>query len=185
MPSDPGCYEERYRLTAATALRLAAGLVWLGVGIFWQSPVISMTSVILAIPVILSALAVAFAMPGVIAIARRMIVFRADYAGITLGAMPSNLASLRRPAIFIPWAEVERIILYLAYPPSQCACALVQGMAVQRRKGAAALAPGTATGTARKITGWKLDRERLIAVTAAVAPGIPIVAAGYWLQPGR
>jgi hypothetical protein len=180
MLPDPGCYEERYRLTGSAALRLSVGLVWLGVGVFWQSPVISVTSVILAIPVIFSALAVAFAMPGVIAIARRMIVFRADYAGITLGVMPSNLAALRRAPTFIPWAEVERITLYPAYSRGQCAYALVQGVAVQRRKEAAA-----ATGTARKITGWKLDRERLTAVTAVVAPGIPIVDAGYRHRPGR
>jgi hypothetical protein len=185
MLPDPGCYEERYRLTGGAALRLAVGLVWLGAGIFWQSPVISVTSVVLAIPVIFSVLAVAFAMPGVIAIARRMIVFRADYAGITLGVVPGTLASLRPSATFIPWAEVERIILYPACPPSRCAGAPVQGIAVQRRTGDAGLAPGTATGTARKITGWTLDRERLTAVTAAVAPGIPIVAAGYRLQPGR
>jgi hypothetical protein len=179
MVPDPGCYEERYRLTGSAVLRLAVGLVWLGLGVFWQSRVMSVTSVILAIPMIFSALAVAFAMPGVIAIARRMVVFRADYAGITLGVLPSNLAALREAATFIPWAEVERIVLYPAYSRGQHAYALVQGVAVQRRKEAAA------TGTARKFTGWKLDRERLTAVTAAVAPGIPVVDAGYRHRPGR
>jgi hypothetical protein len=38
--------------------------------------------------------------------------------------------------------------------------------------------PGVAAGASREITGWRLDRERLAAVTAAVAPGIPIVEAG-------
>jgi len=187
MPLDPGCYEERYRLTGHAALRLAVGLLSLGLGLGWQSPEISATSVILAIPVIFSALALAFAMPDVIAIARRMIAFRADYAGITLSAMPNSLAAIRRSATFIPWAEVERIILYPAPPrgrstgaPAQGTAVqgiAVQGIAVQRRKGAAALVPGVAAGAARKITGWKLDRERLTAVTAAVAPGVPIVDA--------
>ena len=31
--------------------------------------------------------------------------------------------------------------------------------------------PGVAAGTSRTITGWRRDRERLAAVTAAVGPG--------------
>ena len=35
--------------------------------------------------------------------ARRMIAFRADQAGITLGAEPGRLMVRRGPAVFIPW----------------------------------------------------------------------------------
>ncbi len=200
MLPDPGCYEERYRPTRGAALRLALGLLSLGLGLRWQSLAISATAVILAIPVVLSALAVLFAAPGVIALACRMIAFRADYAGITLGGLPTSLAALRSPATFIPWAEVDKIIVYPArFPgpgrpgearpgealpgpglsglglPGPGLPAPVRGIAIQRRDGAAALLPGTATRTARTITGWRLDRERLAAVTAAVAPGIPVV----------
>ena len=38
---------------------------------------------------------------------------RADHAGITLGRPRYPLAS--RPATFVPWADVEQIILYTAY----------------------------------------------------------------------
>src|SRR5215472_16179820 len=114
MPPNPGLYEERYRLTSRVALRLAVGLLSVGLGLAWQPSVISATSAILAIPVLFSALTVAFVTPAVITIARRMIAFRADYVGITLGVMPTSLAALRRPAIFIPWSEVEKIILYRA-----------------------------------------------------------------------
>jgi len=123
-------------------------------------------------------LTVVFAMPEVIATARRMIAFRADYAGITLGHVPDNLAALRRPATFIPWAEVEKIILYAARPRGQRASAPVERIAVKRREEAEALLPCAPTETARELTGWKLDRERLTAVTAAVAPGIPVIDAG-------
>jgi len=112
MPPDPGSYEERYRLTSGVVLRLASGLLLVALGLVWQPPAISAASVILAIPVIFSALTIAFVMPAVITIARRMTAFRADYGGITLGVMPTSLAALHRPAIFIPWAEVEKIILY-------------------------------------------------------------------------
>jgi hypothetical protein len=37
--------------------------------------------------------------------------------------------------------------------------------------------PGAAGCTARRITGWRLDAYRLAAVTAVVAPGIPVIDA--------
>jgi hypothetical protein len=36
----------------------------------------------------------------------------------------------------------------------------------------------------RRIKGWQLDRERLAAVTAAMASGIPVVEASVDLGPG-
>jgi hypothetical protein len=183
MPPDPGSYEERYRLTSGVALRLAGGLLLVGLGLVWQPPVISAASVILAIPVIFSALTIAFAMPAVITIARRMIAFRADYGGITLGVMPTSLAALHRPAIFIPWAEVEKIILYRSGSPRWRGNPPVQSISVQRRDGSdvpvtGAPVTGAALRSACTITGWKLNRERLTAVAAAVAPSIPVIDAG-------
>jgi hypothetical protein len=178
MPPDPGSYEERYRLTSSVALRLTSGLLLVGLGLVWQPPVLSAASVILAIPVIFSALTIAFAMPAVITIARRMTAFRADYGGITLGVMPTSLAALHRPAIFIPWAEVEKIILYRSGSPRWRSNPPVQSISVQRRDEIAAPVMGAASRAACTITGWKLNRERLTAVTAAVAPSIPVIDAG-------
>ena len=177
MPPDPGSYEERYRLTSGVVLRLAGGLLLVGLGLVWQPPVISAASVILAIPVIFSALTIAFAMPAVITSARRMIAFRADYVGITLGVMPTSLAALHRPAIFIPWVEVEKIILYEAGSHRWRGNPPVQGISVHRRDGTAAPVTGAASRAACTITGWKLNHERLAAVTAAVAPSIPVIHA--------
>src|ERR1039457_3172818 len=122
---------------------------------------------------------------GVIDAARRVTAFRADHAGITLGAVPGKLSG-RGPAVFIPWADVERIVLYPAARRGQGTQA--QCLGVQRREGAPPLprgneqapgcpVPGVAAGASRRITGWRLDRERLAAVTVAVATGIPIVDA--------
>jgi hypothetical protein len=88
------------------------------------------------------------------------------------------------PAVFVPWADVEQIVTYPrpGYPaggPAPC-------IGIQRRQSAPDLsegnepapscpAPRVAAGTARPITGWRLDRDRLAAVTTAVAPGIPII----------
>ena len=183
MLPDPGCYEERYRLTGRAALGLAAGLLSVGLGILWHTPVI------------FTAIALLVAIPAVIALARRMIAFRADHAGITLGAVPDKLTFRRGQAVFVPWADVEQIILYPASPREQGSYASVQCIGVQRRDGAPALpqggeqapgcpVPGVAIGATRRIAGWRLDRERLAAVTAAMAPGIPIVDASATPDPG-
>jgi hypothetical protein len=116
--------------------------------------------------------------------ARRKTAFRADYAGITLGTPPDSLAFLRGPPIFIPWADVEQVILYPSGLSEPDAPARIQYIAVQRREEAAPPAPdgaipapGHATPAAHKITGWRLDRERFAALAAAMAPGVPIVEA--------
>jgi hypothetical protein len=197
MLHDPGCYEERYRLTGHAAAGLTIGLISVGLGVVWQPPV-SAAAAILAIPAIFAAIAVLLAMPGLIAMARRKTAFRADYAGITLGRVPDSLAFLRGSPVFIPWADVEQIILYPSGPAEPDTPARIQYIAVQRREGAVAPplddvippldsatpAPGRATPAAHKITGWRLDRERFAAVAAAVAPGVPIVEAGTGLRPG-
>jgi hypothetical protein len=188
MLPDPGCYEERYRLTGSAALSLAACLLSIGLGVLWHTPVI-----FAVIAVILAALAAQGG--GVFSAARRMIAFRADHAGITLGAAPGKLTSRHGSAVFVPWADVEQIILYPGYPHGRGGYAEVQCIGIQRRDGAAALpqgneqdphcpAPGVATGVTRRISGWRLDRERLAAVTAAVAPGIHIIDASTSPGPG-
>lgn len=111
----------------------------------------------------------------------RPVAFRADHTGITLGS--GRLS--HRPAVFIPWADIEKIILYPGYTSSGDQ---VQCIGVQRREGAPVLprgnkqapwcpVPGVAAGAARPIRNWRLDREQLAAVTAAVAPGIPVIDA--------
>jgi hypothetical protein len=182
MLPDQGCYEERYRLTGSAALGLAASLLSIGLGLLWHTPVVfAVTAVILA--------AVAAQGGGVFSAARRMVAFRADQAGITLGAVPGKLTPRHGLAVFVPWADVEQIILYPAHPRGQGRYARVQCVGIQRRQGAPALSqgneqapscpvPGVPAAASRRVTGWRLDHERLAAVTAAVAPGIPIIDAG-------
>ena len=115
---------------------------------------------------------------------RRRIAFRADQAGITLGAVPGRLMVRRGTAVFIPWADAEKIILYPARPGGQAPEDRVQCVGVQQRERSAALpvgieqaagcpVPGVVAGATRRVTGWRLDREWLAAVAAAVAPGGP------------
>jgi hypothetical protein len=123
MLADPGRYEERYRLTGA-ALGLASALLALGLGFLWHTQLI------------FAALTVLLAIPAVLAIARRPVAFRADHAGITLG---SDRQLPRRPAVFIPWADAEKIILYPGYTSSGDQA---QYVGVQRREGAPPLPYG-------------------------------------------
>jgi hypothetical protein len=170
---DPDCYEERYKVAGA-ALSLAVGLLALGV-------LAAVLGVAGHPQLIFAALPGLLAIPTVLAMALHPVAFRADHAGVTLGAVR---VLPPRPAVFIPWADIENLILYRAGSGRKA----VECVGVQRREGAPALpygnkpAPGcpvggVAAGAARRMTHWRLDRERLAAVTAAVAPGIPIIEA--------
>jgi len=177
MLPDPGRYEERYRLTGA-ALGLVSALLALGLGLLWHTQLIFAALTVLAV------------IPAVLAVALRPVAFRADHAGITLG---SDRLLPRRSAVFIPWADVERIVLYpgrkaAGFGDYLWASGEVEYIGVQRRDGAPALARsnkqaprcpvlGVAAGATRPIKNWRLDRERLAAVTAAVAPDIPVIDA--------
>jgi hypothetical protein len=163
---------------------LAASLLALGLAL-WH------TQVIIANVAVLVAALIPGRAAGVVvySAARRAVAFRADHEGITLGAVPGKLTRRGSAAVFVPWADVEQIVLYPAYPGGQSRYAQARCIGIRRREGAPALSqgneqaagcpvPGVAAGAARRITGWRLDRERLATVTAAVAPGIPIVDAG-------
>jgi hypothetical protein len=171
MLPDPGRYEERYDHGRAARALVGAFLTF-GLGFLWHTRLIfAALTLLLAIPVFIARLAF------------RSVALRADHAGVTLG---SERLLPRRPAVFISWADVEKIILYAGYASSGNQ---VQCIGIQRREGAPALpygneqapwcpVPGVAAGATRRIKNWRLDRERLAAVTAAVAPGIPVIEAG-------
>lgn len=177
MSPDMGSYEERYRLTRRAKLGLAASLLALVIGVLAHG----------ALPVLVTFLVIAgiTALPAVIGPASRKIAFRADHAGITLGADPQDSWPFGRdPAVFVSWADVEQIIIYPR--PGYPADGRAQCIGIQRRPTAPDLSedneptpgcpvPRVITGTTRSITGWQLDRDRLAAVTASVAPGVPII----------
>jgi hypothetical protein len=172
-------YEERYRLTSRAAVGLPASVLLVVVGFLWHLPVVFLP--------LGAALAVLTAQgAGLIDRVRRTTAFRADQAGITLGAVPDKLTVRRGSRLFIPWADVERIVLYPVHPRGRGGRAAVRCIGVQRRATAEPLqwgneqAPGcpvprVPAWATRMITGWRLDRSRLAAVTAAVAPDVPIL----------
>ena len=88
------------------------------------------------------------------------------------GGKHNRLTTRRGPAVLIPWADVEQITLYSSEPSDQ---APVQRIGIERRNGAA---------EARKITGWRLDRDRMAALTAMMAPDVHIAEAVADTRPG-
>jgi hypothetical protein len=179
MHPDQGCYEERYRLARGTMLALAGGLLALAIGFLLAGP--------LAVGLTFLGIAAITALPAVIGPATRRIAFRADQAGITLGADLRDSWPFRRDrAVFVPWADVEQVIIYPrpGYPagsPARC-------IGIQRRPDTPDLAkydepapgcplPRVTAAATQPVSGWRLDRDRLAAVTAAVAPGIPVIDA--------
>jgi len=179
VPLDQGLYEERYRLAGSIAASLALSLVMIGVAVHfsygtWMA---------------LSALAfVSVTVPALAAAASGRIAFRADVLGITLGASPLSLPGRDSSPVFIPWSDVERIVLYSGPKSRELGASDRQWIGIQRRPGAPRLprgngparrcpVPGLAEGATRQVVAWRLDRERLAALTAAVAPSIPVIDA--------
>jgi hypothetical protein len=127
--------------------------------------------------------------PWLFAVAGRKIAFRADMAGITLGADPLSWPFRHASAVFVPWSDAEAIALYRGGGPFGWRIGDDPCIAIQRRPGAPPLSrgnsparrcpvPGVAAGAVRPVTAWRLDRDRLAALTAAAAPAIPIIDTG-------
>ncbi len=179
MPLDQGLYEERYRLAGSIAASLAISLVMIGVAVHFSY----------ATWMALAALGfVSITVPCLAAAASRRIAFRADPLGITLGASPLNWPGRDSLPVFIPWSDVERIVLYSGPKSGELGAGDRQCIGIQRRPGAPRLprgngparrcpVPGLAEGATRQVVAWRLDRERLAALTAAVAPCIPVIDA--------
>jgi hypothetical protein len=174
---DPGSYEERYWVSRAAQRGLSASFALLPTGL-------GLMSLYLPVALVLLVLGAITALPAVVGLAIRRTAFRADYAGITLGADMRDGWTLRWDrAGFVPWADVEQIVIYpgQGFPAGSRA----PRIGIQRRQDTPELtagdrpAPGcplprvTAAAT-RPVAGWRLDRDRLAAVTAMVAPGVPV-----------
>ena len=164
MVPDPGCYEERYRLTAGAAPTLGASLIM--IGLLFRTEALWAAGVVIAV-----ALAILL---GPAMAARRRVAFRADYAGLTFGPAPGALMVSRGTQVFIPWTEVDTIVLHLDDSGIEGRSGRVGRVEVRRRDQADAMT--------REVSGWRLNPERLTSVTAAVAPGIPVIQGGPSLE---
>jgi hypothetical protein len=173
---DQGLYEERYRLTGSVALSLAVSLGMFALALHASEAEWLALSVLAFVSV---------AVPCLVTAVGRKVAFRADPLGITLGAAPLSWPGRDSDPVFIPWSDVQGIVLYGGREPGgggrQC-------IGIQRRPGAPRLprgneparrcpVPGLAEGATRQVVAWRLDSERLKTLAAAVAPGIPVIDA--------
>jgi hypothetical protein len=184
MLPDLGFYEERYRLTGAVALSLAASLCMLVVALYGS------LTLLLALSLMTF---VAVTVPSLAAAAGRRIAFRADPMGITFGADPLSWPGRNNSGLFISWSEVEKIVFYQGPKTRESGAGNRLWIGIQRRPGALPLpsgnrparrcpVPGLAEGATRQVVAWRLDRERLTALTAAVAPGVPVIDASPGIE---
>jgi hypothetical protein len=171
MLPDPGRYEERYRMTTGAVPVVAASLVLLGLVFRTEALWAAEAIIALALAVLL--------VPAVAA--RRLVAFRADYAGVLLGAEPRALMVGRRRPAFIPWYEVDQIVLHPDTSGLPGTKGQVGRVEVRRRTVLPAVdeqaSEPEAAAVTRSVRGWRLDRERLALITAAVAPGVPVIEA--------
>jgi hypothetical protein len=122
------------------------------------------------------------------ALTRRRVALRADGEGITFGTRPGRPVT---DAEFIPWSETSAVLLWRAGRGLKG----VRYVGVQRRDGPSPMWTITTeplvarigdafrpwhqlrreTGDQRRVHGWRLDRLRLKAVVAQVAPHVAVV----------
>ena len=74
--------------------------------------------------------------PWLVAVAGRKIAFRADMAGITLGADPLSWPFRHASALFVPWSDAEAIALYQGGGPFGWRIGDNPCIAIQRRQDA-------------------------------------------------
>ncbi len=185
MLPDQGLYEERYRLAGALALSLAVSLGLLGIALRGSHGSAALAFLLLAFATVI--------MPGLVAAGGRRVAFRADPMGITLGAAPLSWPGRHDSGLFISWSDVERIVLYQESKTRESGARNRLCIGIQRRPGAPPLpdgngparccpVPGLAEGATRQVVAWRLDRERLTSLTAAVAPGVPVIDASPGIE---
>ncbi|MGW0826122.1 hypothetical protein [Streptomyces sp. NPDC002845] len=113
----------------------------------------------------------------------RKVAFRVDETGVLLGGSP---ARYRATTTHVPWDDITGFVLWHQAAGS----ASLPYVGVIRREGAPAL-PGDGPEaraalkhvvpvsadvamTSRAVTGWRFDKDRLVAAVAHFAPDIPV-----------
>lgn len=121
---------------------------------------------------------------------RRLVAFRVDDQGVTLGGAP---ARHEKQTAFVPWSDIAAVVMW------QQKIADLKNLnyvGVRRRAGAPDL-PGPNASLSRERTDrlaphidhdlfrasrpinlWRLDRERLVSAVRAFAPHVPVEKVG-------
>ncbi|GAB3168664.1 hypothetical protein [Streptomyces incanus] len=111
------------------------------------------------------------------------VAFRVDETGVLLGGNPARYGAT---TAHVPWGDITGVVLWR----QTAGGAHVPYVGVTRREDAPALpgdspkaravlgrlvpVPAGVVMTSRPVTGWRLDRDRLVATVAHFAPDIPV-----------
>jgi len=176
---DTFVYQARYGLGGRTGMVIVGSAAFVVLGIVLPMP--------LAVRIIDFALFGGGALVMLGAAASRRVAFGVDAEGITLGGTPPRYRSGTR---FVPWADIERIVLWTQRLPPYGTTMRYVGVA--RRPDAPPLGgprtravarvtaraltpvPGDILLASRAVNGWRLDVDRLAAAVQHFAPGVPI-----------
>ncbi len=120
------------------------------------------------------------------AVARRLVAFRVDDQGVTLGGAPAKYA---RQTAFVPWGDIQAVLLW---QQKTAGLSPMDYVGLRRRPGAPQL-PGANSRLSREQTSrlaphvdhdvflasrhinlWKLDRRRLAEALGTFAPGVAV-----------
>ncbi len=118
---------------------------------------------------------------------KRLVAFRVDERGVTLGGAPAKYA---RQTAFVPWQDIEAVVLWQQHLTA--GASTMDYVGLRRRAGAPPL-PGQNASldrqqttrlaghvdhevflASRHINLWSLDRGRLAEAVGAFAPGVPV-----------
>ena len=157
---DQGLYEERYRLTGSVALSLAVSLGMLALALH-ASETEWLALAVLAF--------VSVTVPALVAAVGRKVAFRADPLGITFGAAPLSWPGRDSDPVFIPWSDVQGIVLYggVGEPGGggrQC-------IGIQRRPGAPRLPRGNEPARRCPVPGLAEGATRQVVAGGSTASG--------------
>jgi hypothetical protein len=134
MAPDQGCYQERYRLTVPVARSAAVS--------FGVTDPRRLRRSAAALGDLGPCRLRPGHVPWLVAVASRKIAFRADSAGITLGADPLSWPFRHASAVFVPWSDAEAIALYRGGGPLGWRIGDELCLGIQRRADAPALSRG-------------------------------------------
>ncbi|MEU6509037.1 hypothetical protein [Streptomyces sp. NPDC046942] len=112
------------------------------------------------------------------------VAFRVDETGVLLGGSPARYEAT---TAHVPWEDITGVVLW----HQRAGRTTVPYVGVSRREGAPALPGGGPAARAvlehftsvpadivvasRAVTGWRLDKARLIGAVTHFAPGIPVL----------
>ncbi|TYB64744.1 hypothetical protein FXF51_19995 [Nonomuraea sp. PA05] len=113
----------------------------------------------------------------------RKVAFQVDETGVLLGGSPARYSAT---TAHVPWEDITGVVLWR----QAAGGASVPYVGVTRRQGAPALpgdnpraravlrhlvpVPADVAISSRTVTGWRLDKDRLVAAVSHFAPGIPV-----------